>query len=96
MLRLGVTGALPETTTVVYDGGTLAVADGVELPATLNVEVPNLTDGQKVPLLTFEGTVPATLPTIRCEGLDTNEWKFALYGKTLKLAPVRGMTLLVR
>lgn len=96
VLRLGVTGALPEATTVVYDGGTLAVADGVELPATLNVEVPNLTDGKKVPLLTFEGSVPATLPTVRCEGLDTNKWKFALYGKTLKLAPVRGMTLLVR
>lgn len=96
VLRLGVTGALPEATTVVYDGGTLAVADGVELPATLNIEVPNLTEGKKVPLLTFEGTVPATLPTVRCEGLDTNEWKFALYGKTLKLAPVRGMTLLVR
>ena len=96
ILRLGVTGALPEGSKVVYDGGTLAVADGVELPATLNVEVPNLAEGKKVSLLAFEGTVPATLPTVVCRGLDMNKWKFALYGRTLKLAPVCGAVLIVR
>lgn len=96
VLRLGVDGALPAGSRVVCDGGRLAVADGVTLPAEMTFSVPNYDGTNSVTLLEFEGAVPASLPEITCEGIPSTINKVILSGKKLNLTPVRGTVLIFR
>lgn len=93
-LRLGVDGALPNGTKVVYCGGTLAVADGISLPDELDVSIANIDRGRRYTLATIEGETSANPPAIY--GLDDPRWQARIVGNRLSLSFVRGMVVTVR
>lgn len=93
-LRLGVAGALPDGTKVVYDGGALLVAEGVPLPDELDVDIANIDRGRRYTLATFEGETPSAVPAIY--GLDDPRWQARIVGNRLSLSFVRGMVVTVR
>ena len=94
-LRLGVTGALPEGTTVVYNGGELAVAPGVTLDS-LTVDIPKISPDTRYALATFEGAAPGTAPAVTIEGVSDPRWQARIGGHKLLLSYTKGTVLIFR
>lgn len=96
VLKLEVTGALPEGSAIVPEGGIIEVANGVELPETIQVKIANPDPNAKYDLIQFAGEVPETLPTFTFpDGTDPN-WRVRLVGKTLRASYRKGLLMLVR
>ena len=94
-LRLGVTGALPDGTTVVYNGGALAVADGVAL-GNLTVSLPKISPDTRYTLATFEGAAPGTAPAVTVEGVSDPRWQVRIGGHKLLLSYTKGAVVIFR
>ena len=94
-LRLGVTGALPEGTTVVYNGGALAVANGVTLDS-LTVSLPKISPDERYTLATFEGSAPSAAPAVTIEGVSDPRWQAKISGHKLLLSYTKGTVLVFR
>lgn len=96
VLRLAVTGALPNGSALVPQGGIVEVADGVELPSAITVKLDNPSEDQKFDLIRFAGEVPEALPDFTLEGVTDPNWRVRLSGKTLRAAYRKGVMLIVR
>jgi len=94
-LRLGADNALPSGTTVVYEGGELAVADGVAAPAELNIRIDNPDPTRRYTLMTFEGGAPATMPTVN-SNIDDPRWTAARVGNRLTYFFRRGSVVIFK
>ena len=95
-LRLGTSGALPEGSRLVPQGGNLAVADGVSLPSAITVDVSALDPAKKYDLIVFEGEMPAVLPTLTLVGCGDNDWCVRRVGNKIRLIVPKGVLLIVR
>ena len=94
-LRLGVTGALPAGSTVVYNGGALAVANGVTLDS-LTVSLPKISPDERYTLATFEGSAPGAAPAVTIEGVSDPRWQARIGGHKLLLSYTKGTVLVFR
>ena len=97
VLRLGVAGALPAGSKVVYAGGTLE-STAAASPAVLTAEVSaDLIAARKpVTLITYTDAAPAVLPDVTVEGIPEAEaarWAIDFYGRELRVKYIRGMAL---
>ena len=96
VLRVAVTGALPDGSALVPQGGILEVASGVTLPGEITVKLQNPDKKVKYDLIRFAGDVPATLPAFAVEGADSPKWRVVAVGKTLRVAYSKGFEFIFR
>ena len=97
VLRLGVTGALPEGSRLVFKGGVLEVALGVELPSSVEVEVPDADeDVSRYTLVNFEDETASSGTVFKLAGDTGDKWALERFGATLRLRLRKGMTIVVK
>ena len=96
VLRVAVTGALPDGSALVPHGGILEVASGVTLPGEIAVKLQDPDKNVKYDLIRFVGDVPATLPVFTVEGADSSKWRVVTVGKTLRVSYCKGLKFIFR
>ena len=96
VLRVAVTGALPDGSALVPQGGILEVSSGVTLPGEITVKLQNPDKSAKYDIIRFAGDVPATLPAFTIEGTDSSKWRVVTVGKTLRVSYNKGFKLIFR
>ena len=94
VLRVAVTGALPDGSALVPQGGILEVASGVTLPGEITVKLQNPDKKAKYDIIRFAGEVPATLPAFTVEGADSPKWRVVAVGKTLRVSYSKGFEVI--
>lgn len=95
VLRLGAEGALPQGTTLVYEGGSLETAAAF-CPGALKVRVPNVDGTRKVNVITFTDSVPETIPDVEIVNGEPAKWISRVSGSTLKVLKVSGTQIVIR
>lgn len=95
VLRLGAEGALPQGTTLVYDGGSLETAAAF-CPGALKVRVSNVDGTRKVNVITFTDSVPEVLPDVEIVNGEPARWITRVSGRTLKVLKVSGTQIVIR
>ena len=95
VLRLGAAGALPQGTTLVYEGGSLETAAAF-CPGALKVRVPNVDVTRKVNVITFTDAVPEVLPDVEIVNGEPAKWITRVSGSTLKVLKVSGSQIVIR
>ena len=93
--RLGAEGALPQGTTLVYEGGSLETAAAF-CPGALKVRVPNVDGTRKVNVITFTDSVPETIPDVELVNVETGNWITRVSNRTLKVLKVSGTQIVIR
>ena len=97
-LELAVAGALPEGSTVAYDGGEL-LSTAAAFPSSLKVRIPGAEDGsvQRVTLATFSDACPATLPEVEVVNASGGrQWCVEFRGNTLRAKVPFGAVIIFR
>lgn len=100
VLRLGVAGALPDDTVVVYAGGTLE-STAAAFPETLKVSIPGADDAsvRRYTLATFTDGCPDALPcveVVNAAGGKKALWHALFSGETLRVVRQSGTVISVR
>lgn len=97
VLRLGVTGALPDGSRLVFKGGAIEVAPGVELPRSVEVEVPDADENvPRYTLVDFADETAAAGTGFKLVGELGDKWVLERFGATLRLRLRKGMTIVVK
>ncbi|MCQ2390664.1 MAG: hypothetical protein MJ240_04520 [Kiritimatiellae bacterium] len=100
LLKLGVEGALPEGSAVTLKGGGLAVAAGVAMPASLDVELTaaQLADKKaRYTLVSYPEALPETLPSLNyTQEIPTGAWTVCREGNALVLRRLSGTSIYFR
>ena len=96
VLKLGVTGALPDGSALVFKGGTLEVAPEVELPSVVDVNIGFAPKPKtRHTLIAFPAGKPANVPLFNLSGVDS-KWVLRVTDSSVRLLQPAGVIMSFR